>query len=476
MWARGTGTFYLRIYDPTSGYQESSAFTVTSDWQRFSFTAAYGQTTSNLISVRMGSASNEIYFDGFQLEQKAYATPYADGSLGNGHSWSGTAHASTSSRTVATMTYPTAGNISASAGTISAWAYRDSIGGAWPEILAIQGTANYIILRLTTDGKPNAYWGASITATNPVTAGVWHHYASTYDGTTLKIYLDGVEVASGGTSGFTGMPANMGVGYSAWGGEQWNGQIDDFAIFPTALSAQEVYSIYKSNAPIQTEDKSSVLAASEIFPITSGGASKLILAGSVAGNVGVGTTNPLQKLHVEGQCVAIGTLIRRRRRKKNGEWEEDDVPVEDIEPGDEILSLNEDTGKFEWQMVEKTMDMGMQTSYQLTTESGKKIETTINHPYLVKIPDSDFAFVDEVGIFDAGAYSKMGIGALIIKKNEIELNQRLRNILLEAVSKLNQNEVTFEFKFKYITPNSLPFYHFLIKWKNMLTIGSFINP
>ena len=63
---------------------------------------------------------------------------------------------------------------------------------------------------------------------------------------------------------------------------------DDFAIFPTALSAQEIYSIYKSNAPIQTEDKSSVLAASEIFPITSAGSSKLILAGTVAGNVGTG--------------------------------------------------------------------------------------------------------------------------------------------------------------------------------------------
>ena len=86
-----------------------------------------------------------------------------------------------------------------------------------------------------------------------------------------------------------------------------NGQMDDFAIFPTALSAQEIYSIYKSNVPIQTEDQSSILAASEIFPITSGGVSKLILAGSVAGNVGVATNYP-QKLHVEGQCVTGDTL------------------------------------------------------------------------------------------------------------------------------------------------------------------------
>src|SRR3990167_3012629 len=111
------------------------------------------------------------------------------------------------------------------------------------------------------------------------------------------------------------------------------------------------------------------------------------------------------------------------------------------------------------------MDKGIQTVYELKTETGKAIETTANHPYLVKQQTNTtplFAFVDEVGIFDSGTYSQMGVGTLILKKNEIELNQKLRNILLETVSKLNQNEITFEFKFKYITPNSLPFYHKLL--------------
>ncbi|NCP47528.1 hypothetical protein GW844_04050, partial [bacterium] len=170
------------------------------------------------------------------------------------------------------------------------------------------------------------------------------------------------------------------------------------------------------------------------------------------GSVGIGTTAPAagNKLHVEGQCVAMGTLIRRRRRRKKGQtleggegdspdeeidlinlidliskqaqstndqkeiqrlskklginnldieyllgkleqleirnsdyyWE--DVPVEDIKMGDEVLTLNEETGKFEWQIVEDTMDKGMQTSYEIITESGKRIETTGNHPYLVR--------------------------------------------------------------------------------------------
>jgi hypothetical protein len=38
------------------------------------------------------------YVDALQVEEKGYATTYCDGSLGVGYSWSGTAHASTSTR------------------------------------------------------------------------------------------------------------------------------------------------------------------------------------------------------------------------------------------------------------------------------------------------------------------------------------------------------------------------------------------
>ncbi|MDP4000812.1 MAG: NYN domain-containing protein [bacterium] len=108
-----------------------------------------------------------------------------------------------------------------------------------------------------------------------------------------------------------------------------------------------------------------------------------------SGNVGIGTTAPAGALHVVGQCVAEGTRIRRRRRRigksdeSDDDYEYDDIPVENILPGDEVLSLNEQTGEFEWQMVEQTMNKGIQDSYRLETEDGKWIETTAEHPYLI---------------------------------------------------------------------------------------------
>ncbi|MFA4889075.1 MAG: hypothetical protein WC628_05835, partial [Candidatus Omnitrophota bacterium] len=117
---------------------------------------------------------------------------------------------------------------------------------------------------------------------------------------------------------------------------------------------------------------------------TSPNAPLVVMAG---GNVGVGTTFPSQKLHVEGQCVTGDTLLRRRRRKKNPdgtfteEWE--DARIDQIQEGDEILTLNEATGQLVVSRVNALMDMGVKPIYKITTESGKIIRTTGNHPYLV---------------------------------------------------------------------------------------------
>jgi len=105
-----------------------------------------------------------------------------------------------------------------------------------------------------------------------------------------------------------------------------------------------------------------------------------------SGNVGIGTTSPVQKLHVEGQCVTGDTLLRRRRRRKgkNGEWIEDweNIRIDEIQEGDEIQTLDEETGKLVTSKVKALMDMGRKAIIKLTTASGKTIRTTANHPYL----------------------------------------------------------------------------------------------
>ncbi|OGG13556.1 hypothetical protein A2875_01600 [Candidatus Gottesmanbacteria bacterium RIFCSPHIGHO2_01_FULL_46_14] len=147
------------------------------------------------------------------------------------------------------------------------------------------------------------------------------------------------------------------------------------------------------------------------------------------GNVGIGTTSPLSKLHVEGACVTGDTLLPIRRKKKrrksqdisdeNGDpdgqnsnfqnpnsnenfnienslkirklkienYEYDHLlcRIDEILPGDEVLSLNEETGRVQWSRINNLMDMGVRDIFELTTKSGRVIRTTAKHPYLVQI-------------------------------------------------------------------------------------------
>ncbi|MDO8569905.1 MAG: hypothetical protein Q7R89_04010, partial [bacterium] len=120
------------------------------------------------------------------------------------------------------------------------------------------------------------------------------------------------------------------------------------------------------------------------------------------GNVGVATTSPVAGFAVATHCVTGDTRLRRRTRrrphsakatrgkqgyggqgkKSEDEYDYDEVMIKNIEEGDEIQSLDEKTGKLVWSMVNKLLYMGMKQTYKITTEDGREIRTTANHPYL----------------------------------------------------------------------------------------------
>ena len=99
-----TGKWYP-VYTGSFG---SEWTTYKDGWHRYTYTRTLGAgaTTAGMgVRVGLNASQGSFLVDAFQVENKSYATPYADGSLGNGHSWSGTAHASTSSRTQAGLYY-----------------------------------------------------------------------------------------------------------------------------------------------------------------------------------------------------------------------------------------------------------------------------------------------------------------------------------------------------------------------------------
>lgn len=83
----------------------------------------------------------------------------------------------------------------------------------------------------------------------------WYHFAATYNGTTLIMYINGVNVGSTSASGTISYTVSnpLCIGSEPDNtvcntGEYWDGRLDDIRVYNRALTAQEVLDLY--NVPV----------------------------------------------------------------------------------------------------------------------------------------------------------------------------------------------------------------------------------
>ena len=259
-----TLTVTCRETGGTGGTQQTTAnFVLTNGWQRVYATHTILETDSTNADANFTLASTEandvLYFDALQFEQKAYATPYCDGSLGDGHSWSATAHASTSSRTVASLAYAMPKDIQP-AGTAMMWIYFDVPSqGSNRFFLDFRDASNTLAPVLyEANGTVFWYFQSGNRITTPVnTWNEWHHIAVAwdFDANSHAVYIDGVESGSSNFADtqFSWSPQlTVGSRYLASSSSN-NGLIDDLVILSRAVSADEIRAIYESDAPVFAE-------------------------------------------------------------------------------------------------------------------------------------------------------------------------------------------------------------------------------
>jgi hypothetical protein len=242
----------------------SDPVALTGDVQDLTHTHAIIQPDRTNLTLRLrfhtgATEGDEIHTDAWQVEQKAYATPYCDGSLGQGHAWTGTAHASTSTRTVSDLRYDSFANGVTrlqNGGTVMAWFRVCSVDGAFRVIFRASNTANdrYVMLRVNEIGRLQGFWGQSpIGPAITLTPYQWHHAAWTFDGSTRRLYLDGAQIVSAAGGGVTGdMNASYGAGN--WLGTQpLNGWLSDLVVDPdNVYSAELIAAIAATEGPVLT--------------------------------------------------------------------------------------------------------------------------------------------------------------------------------------------------------------------------------
>ncbi len=251
--ARGSGEWSPAVHDGTT-YEETT-ITLTSEWQRIIIYISPGAAELYLNPARASantSASDYMEYDGVQLEEKSYITPFHYGDMPGG-SWSGTPHNSTSTRSPQSLRYD--GTVlDHSAGTISACFYRHSEVNFQNYFYIYTGSTDRIFVihnsNLTRVYKRNSGGGTYVINGSPIPERTWTKITITWTETETKLYLNGVQ--SGGTwsgnlfDGITGNHLYIG-GISTQ--TPLNGFVDEFCIWSAALTEAQIADIYNSNAP-----------------------------------------------------------------------------------------------------------------------------------------------------------------------------------------------------------------------------------
>jgi len=127
--------------------------------------------------------------------------------------------------------------------TIAAWVNISSVPQEWTGIVTKGDSA----WRLSTDFANNVFHfgvaeGDYINGQRSVGSNQWHHVAGVYDGSQIKIYVDGKLDASrprSGPIGTNNFPVCIGENHELRG-RYWDGLIDDVRVYNYALSEKEI--------------------------------------------------------------------------------------------------------------------------------------------------------------------------------------------------------------------------------------------
>ncbi len=125
------------------------------------------------------------------------------------------------------------------------WARTDTTGPGWRWIAAYGSpvTSQAMFIGVNGDDLFGGGYGNDIRMDDFWQIGVWHHICLTYDGTTAKLYADGVNIVSEAKDwNLVLRKGRIGQQVNDWG-EFWDGLIDDVRIYDCVLSAEQIQAI-----------------------------------------------------------------------------------------------------------------------------------------------------------------------------------------------------------------------------------------
>lgn len=270
---------YLYFYGDTSGRScanRNNRVYIGNGWYRYwgTFTTGSEQTTLNPYFYVYPRKNTTYYIAGAQIEQKDHMTPYVFGTRASstvydcsGYSNNGTITGSLScsddSPRYKVSTYFSAPTNKIALPAINYSGFGNSYTFSWwakgtPDMMWGFENGNrlnipYVGLYANTgDGSGNPFYtpGTTTTITDPRSSTEFKHYVAVGDGSTLKLYVNGVHYGTAKTyKALTGTLIYIN-GWNASGSYGGTEYVSDFRIYATALSADDVKELYNTSAMV----------------------------------------------------------------------------------------------------------------------------------------------------------------------------------------------------------------------------------
>ena len=262
VYLKGSGTCHLTIYADNSGYGTSSTITLTNEWTHYTYTRSVTNYTTNCwLAVRGILTTTDVYIAAQQAEIKSHATPFVNGTRSatqglldlTNNATINLSNVSFDSNAQmvfdGTDDYTSLGNPTAlrdlTSGTIETVYYRDASSGTYQMVFTDAGSD----LEITYLGNTLQFYigNSGLSYTHAVTD-QWFNVVGTWGSEFKKLYINGVEVASGTNTGTDTGNRDRYVG-GRGANFPFNGEIPIARIYGQALTDQEVlqnYNAFKS--------------------------------------------------------------------------------------------------------------------------------------------------------------------------------------------------------------------------------------
>ena len=182
--------------------------------------------------------------------------------------------------------------------TLEAWVRPTNLGSDWRTALMKEATGSmtYGLYAHGGDSGTKVPVGEIVnggfrmaSGASPLTLNTWAHLATTYDGTTLRLFVNGVQagqLAIGGSITTSAGALRIG-GNNTWG-EWFQGDIDEVRVYNRALNATELQA--DMNTSVSAPDSQAPSAPGTLS--ATGGLGQIVLAwGAATDNVGVSRYN-----------------------------------------------------------------------------------------------------------------------------------------------------------------------------------------